>query len=553
LGAPGNPHSFRIPDYSAFINDDIRVSSKLTMNIGLRYEYFGMPADDHGVLTNVWTSAIQKVPVPGSSEATGTWAGWVVPSNSTFPLLPGMTKADNKNTLESGPLKKNFAPRFGFAWQPLPGGKFVVRGGYGFFYDRVPGANFAFGINNSAPQAPSVGKAGVANYYSSLAVPFQGTAGTFPARWVDFATANSSNIPQQIFQSNWKTPLLQSYNLGIQYNFLPNWILEVGYVGSHGIHLNTGSNQDLASTADLASPTHPVNGVTTNTVTNAVLRLPYLGFSSLRNQCTCFDSKFNSLQVTVRRQFAHGIQAQGAYTWARAFNNATLTQNFRNLSDNWGLDPNYRPHRLVMNYSWNIPSGSSNSLVGKVFGGWNLSGITTIQDGTPLTITDTRGGTIYGNLSPSGATSRAQIAAGKTYADIPTSGSVTSRLGGLAGGPGYFNSSAFVPLVCSATSTATCAVAPDGTITNGTPWGNMGSGVILGPGQFNFDAALLKSIHVGGVQEAGSLQFRAEFFNIMNHPQFSNPTTAFSSGNFGQITSTTVNPRLVQLALKYIF
>src|SRR6185369_16686983 len=165
---------------------------------------------------------------------------------------------------------------------------------------------------------------------------------------------------------------------------------------------------------------------------------------------------------------------------------------------------------------------------------------------------------------------RAQIAPGVTYAVIATPGSVEERLGGASGGPGWFNKSAFVaPPAMSPTGTvyysapgnsgqARCAAANPG-ITCGTLFGNSGTGIIQGPGQFNFDLSVLKTTRI---RENHTLQFRAEFFNAFNHPQFTNPNYGqgaiyglpnFAAGNFGQITSTSVNPRVIQFALKYIF
>jgi hypothetical protein len=142
-----------------------------------------------------------------------------------------------------------------------------------------------------------------------------------------------------------------------------------------------------------------------------------------------------------------------------------------------------------------------------------------------------------------------------TYANIATPGPIGDRLGGASGGPGNFNPAAFttIPII---------GATPGVPGTGGTGWGNSGIGPILGPGQFNFDAALGKSTRVGGVHEGAQLLFRAEFFNLFNHPQFGNPIGAGSTSpvannialsNFGQITALSVNPRLIQLALKYIF
>ena len=180
-----------------------------------------------------------------------------------------------------------------------------------------------------------------------------------------------------------------------------------------------------------------------------------------------------------------------------------------------------------------------------------------------MTFVDGTAGTAYGTQG-TGTTSgfgRSQICPGKTYADIATPGGIESRLGGYSGGPGYFNASAFC---------APPAIMPDGvTVTTvaacptcATLFGNTGSGILLGPGQFNFDASILKTTKI---TERTTLQFRAEFFNLMNHPQFSNLDPGSGTGgtvsslpqplNAGQGTAinTSVNPRVIQLGLKVIF
>ena len=175
-----------------------------------------------------------------------------------------------------------------------------------------------------------------------------------------------------------------------------------------------------------------------------------------------------------------------------------------------------------------------------MLGGWNVSGVTTLQDGTPLTIIDPSAGTIYGTTTAS----TAQICPGQTFSSILSSGSITQRLGGNSGGPGYFNSGSF------------CSAPTGGIFGNGTGYGNTGVGIVLGPGQFNWDISLVKTTRI---TERQSVILRAEFFNAFNHAQFNNPIAAPAPGEvqlgptFGQITSTSVNPRILQFALKYIF
>jgi hypothetical protein len=333
-------------------------------------------------------------------------------------------------------------------------------------------------------------------------------------------------------------------------------MVEVGYVGSHGIH--QPNTLHIINEALLASDTNPINGVTTNTTANTRLRVPYLGFSptGLQAADNQGDYKYNSLQATVRKSLSHGLTFQAAYTFSRAFTTQGYSTGIppgpgsTNIGDPthpvYGLNPQYRPERLVINYTYELPFNRS-GVIGKLTNGWSASGITTIQGGQPLSIVDSRGGAIYGL---SGATallaSTAQIASGATYGDLVTSGGIESRLGGASGGPGYINTAALTTIP---------NIGAINGVGGGTGWGNSGVGILYGPGQFNFDATIAKLTTVGGIRENAALQFRVEFFNMFNHPQFNIPVglNFGAPGNFGQITSTSVNPRLIQLGLKYLF
>jgi hypothetical protein len=172
--------------------------------------------------------------------------------------------------------------------------------------------------------------------------------------------------------------------------------------------------------------------------------------------------------------------------------------------------------------------------------------VTIVQDGQPLTIIDSTGGAIYG-YNGTAQQSTADFAAGMTAASVATSGSVKDRIGATAGSL-YFNKAAFVSI--PKTTGAINGVGGD------TGWGTSGMGIVLGPGQFNFDSTIQKTTQVGGIHENAALVFRAEFFNLFNHAQFNSPTGGqldFSNSQFGKISSTSVNPRLIQFALKYVF
>ncbi len=557
-GADGIVHGYRAKNGYAFVQDDIKVSRRFTLNAGVRWEYDGLMADKYGNSTTLWLSELQSVNNPAtfpSSPATATPAGWVVAPNydskTWGPLPAGVFQRSSPVPTKNGVPLDDFAPRLGFAWQPL-GDKLVIRSGAGFFYNRVPGSTLAQSITQGPPYSDTLDQGSTTNQFSSLAEPFSSIpAGTFPARWLNFANNQGSDLSTSFNVDRLITPLVYEWNFNLQYQLAPTWTLEAGYVGSRGIHL-MNSTQDLNG-AMLASPSDPINGVTVNTDGNTRLRVPYLGFSptglqALTNQG---DFKYNGLQVTLRKQFSHGLTFQAAYTWAKSLTTQgnNLQTNVNNpLNPVYGPDPQFRPQRLVLNYTYEFPGSKLRGALGAVAGGWSISGIMTVQDGDPLTVWNSSGGLIYGQPGTGGGgfASTGEIAPGMSYANLVTPGGVQSRLGGASGGPGFVNTNALAPMpIVGAT--------PGVPGTGGTGYGNMGVGVILGPGEFNFDTVFAKATRVGGIHENAVLQFRAEFFNLFNHPQFANPAMDAGSGNFGQVTSAAVNPRLVQLALKYVF
>ncbi|HTR37696.1 MAG TPA: carboxypeptidase-like regulatory domain-containing protein [Bryobacteraceae bacterium] len=552
-GPDGIIHGYRANNLSAFVQDDYKITTHLTLNLGVRWEYDGTLSDKYGNLTNVWQSQVLKQAVPGNSPATGSLSGYVVPSNFTGAVPSGVLKSNRNLPVQSGPPADNFAPRFGFAWQPFGSGRIVVRGGVGLFYDRIGGNLFVHSVEQGNPYAVTLDYAGPAAQPASLQQLFPAATLSFIPRWVDFTTGKTSNLNLPFIDENIHTPLVRQYNFGVQWEFIPTWVLDLGYVGSSGINLADYNHN--YNTALLASPSNPINGVTTNTVSNANLRVPYLGFAASGFQGTGFDgiSNYNSLQVTVRKQLSHGVSVQAAYTWSKSLTDLIgYGANGNDASDvrqQYGPAYYNRPQRFIVNYSWDLPFGHPSGVLGKLAEGWNLSGVTVAQDGTPLTLTDSRAGTIFGVSGPSPTSptlstvtfgafnvGRAQMCNGASYGSITTSGGIESRLGGASGGPGYLSASA----ICAPPA-----------IGNGFGYGNSGVGIVLGPPQFNWDLSLVKTTRI---TERQTIQLRTEFFNAFNHPQFNNPGTAISTAaTFGVITSESVNPRLIQFALKYSF
>ncbi len=545
-GPTGIIHNYGEHNYSGFVQDDWKLSSRLTINLGVRWEFDGTYNDKYGNLTNVWPDLMNGVAVPTSAAAaassTAGFVGYVVPNNFVAhygaSAVPAGVQINSNGTPISGhPPLSNFAPRLGFAWQPKENGKLVIRGGAGLFYDRIAGDRFVHGLEQGYPYSITLDYPGPTNAFSNVS-PYPTTPLSFPPRWFNTATLTGSGLDQAFLDPDIHTPLVRQYNLNLQYQLAPSWILEVGYVGSSGINLVDTYHE--YNVAGLASASNPINGITTNTTQNIQARVQDLGYISGGLTGTAFDgrSNYNSLQVTVRKQFSHGFTMQAAYTWSKDLGD--LTANAANSGDPTNLAQQYgpvafsRPQRLIINYAYDLPFGRHDGVAGYLLNGWNVSGVTTIQNGTPLTITDGSGGSIFGV-----STSRAQMCPGATYASVVTSGGVESRLGGASGGPGYINASAF----CTADLPQ---------IGNGTGYGNAGIGILLGPGQFNFDVSAIKTTRIG---ERQTLQFRSEFFNFFNHPQFSNPGTLAVStpASFGQITTTSAGPRVIQFALKYSF
>jgi hypothetical protein len=532
--------AYRATNYASFFQDDYKLSPQLTLNLGLRWEINGGISDDQGRISSVWPSLALAT---NSEVAAGTLAGWVVPSNFPSTVPSGVTKLSGKTLARTDTPVHNFGPRFGFAWQPLGrSDRLVLRGGYGIFYTRTNGTS-VLQTGLSPPFVSSNVLSGTSNALASFEVPFNPPPrpGAFPLR------TPTSQLTTFFVAEGYDSPMVQQFSLDAQYEFLPNTLMEVGYVGTRGTRLASwlNTNEPL-----LASPSHPVHGITVNTVANAFERVPILGFApgGLQGIETYGFSMYHSLQMTVRKQFSRGLQFQGAYTFGKAltdvegagFNAVFLggDGNSNSTADRhqrWGPADFDRAQRFVLTYLWEIPHPQGENFVNrKLLNGWSLSGVTIFQGGLALTITDPLGGSIYGFAGAS----RGQLCPGFRVSQIPTGGGVEDRLNM------YFNVAAVD------TSNLAC---PFPKIGDGTAYGNLGRGAFRGPHQANFDMALTKTTKIGGLNERASLQFRTEFFNAFNHPQFGNPGTIVGSPSFGKIGSTSVAPRLIQFAIRYVF
>jgi hypothetical protein len=462
------PNFLRENQGSVFVLDDFKASHRLTLNLGLRWEYDGTAYDTLSVGgTNYVWSLAETVPIP--------------PAAGTYIVLPLLTTTRARFLPEScGAPLHDFAPRVGFAWQPLASNKLVVRGGSGWFYDVVFGNAWLQTLNTTPPNAALLSYSGTQNALATFSVPFSPPVA--PSSFDGFIRTPTSAISQHGVDPDLVTPLTMNWNVNVQYEFKPTWIFELGYVGSRGLRI---VSPQLYNTPQLASPSNPINCgapsgcITTNTSANAAQRLQVLGMAvdGAQMAANIGDSNYNSLQAVLRKTFSHGLQFQAAYTYGRSFSDVvgtsigggvglgTNSNDPNNRAQQYGPSDFNRPQRLVLNYTYELPAFHSNrGLTGRAFSAWGMSGITTIQSGLPITFTDTRGGAVYAFAGAS----RAQICPGATYDDIPTSGSVQSRL------TQYFNASAFcaVPVIGQVNGTG-----------GATGYGNTGRGILLGPPQ----------------------------------------------------------------------
>jgi hypothetical protein len=528
----------RYTDFAVFAQDDIKLTPRLTLNAGLRYEIFGAPTETAGRLAN-----FNPANALGQLPAAGSYAGFTVPSNFQGAFPSGVAKTPFAGLWQT-PFG-DVSPRLGFVWQMTSHPLLVLRGGYGIYYDRHSG-NIAESTLGQPPFSTLQIVSGTPNGAATLASPFVPTVlpkSSYPI----FTPLSNDAFPfLQGTDPSLRDAQTQEYNLNLQYAIASNYLFEVGYVGTHSLHR---SGQIEFDQATLASPQHPVNGETTNSVNNLIARLPYAGISpgSLLTQ-SAFSANYNSLQSSITRRIAHGFQLQASYTWSKSLDETSgsggantfelwlVTNDQRNPRQAYGLTDFDRAQRAVVNFTWQTPTLRP-TLARLALSGWQFSGIGVIQSGSPITVMDGNAGSVYGNFE-----NRAQ----RTGKNPSTTGSLFQRVNG-----GYLDPAAFTR----------APEAPFGTSLADQDFGNSGVGIVRGPGQHNLDAAVER---VFPIRETGNLRLRAEFFNLTNTPQFANPSNFLgytdptvlnpaASPSFGLITSTVANPRIIQLAVRYLF
>lgn len=525
---------FRAWEVSGFAQDDYRIKKYLTLNLGIRYERLGQFADQLGRSASFDFSKANRNPPP-----EGSLDGYLVASN--FPGSPpsGVTRVNNAfGTYADG--QNTIAPRVGFAWQMLPRTtRLVLRGGYDIFYSRPTGQAFTASVL-AAPFGFTRTSTGAANAEATLQAPF---AQPFPnpSSFPMFPPyTQGANASVNILAPNFRPAMVQQFSLNIQTTVQKDWLLEVAYVGTRGTHLQRFRSLNQALDA---SQGKPIRGETSNTVANIPLRVPIPGIipDSFREMESSGNSWYNGLEASLTKQLSHGVQFLASYTFSKTLDtdganiNGTSAANTLTLGNQnspgqrWGRASFDRTHRFVFSETWEIP-GPAHGVEARFLQGWAIATVLTIQSGSALTIANTNADNVFGISED-----RAQLSDRCSKSQLVNGGPLQSKLNS------YFNRSCFTnPPVIGADAI-------------GTAFGDSRTGIVDGPGQANLDIALSKRFGVNWPVENSSIQFRAEFYNALNHPQFANPDTNFSSPTFGVITGTAVNARVGQLALKLLF
>lgn len=553
-GSITNLHNidYRRQIYAGYVQDDWKVSGRLTLNLGLRYEVFSTIKEHHNEqATFDFATDSLIVPKGVNAQLTPTLAA-LIPVRPTG--TPGLISPD----------LNNFAPRVGLAYKIAD--KLVLRGGYGIFYggqengpfsNPSPGFNPPFFVTQSFTMPCTQGIANQSGAGVDCSIPgLNVLANGFPAS----ALVDPNTPILYSIDPNLRTPYNQQWHLGFQYQLPSDTILDISYAGSRGLKLFTfyNGNQALPATdpqfATLCN--NPTAGITPSNCPTAPRRSAKICDNANPPNCnSVFDtsialfrsdgfSNYHSLQVRLEKQFSHGLQFEGSYTFSHALDNASSASlgsanqgDFRLATDpkeEYGNSDFDVRHRFVFSYIYELPFGKNKALgknatgiTNQLIGGWQVAGIVTVSTGNWFTPTD-----ISSNLSTSDC-------GGTVFNCIRPDRIANPNSKPCVAGT-VFNTCAFV-------STPTVG-----------SFGNAGRNIIQGPGFQNWDVSACKTFPV---REEMRVEFRAEFFNAWNHanPEFTNPDTVaedtgteLGAAAYG-FTGYTRPPRRIQFALKFYF
>jgi hypothetical protein len=514
--------------------DEWRAASNLTLTYGLRYSYFQTPYDGAKKLTSFDPSRYNPANAPRLTSSgslipgTGDPLNGIIVGGGSSPYGGSVTRQD----------KTNFAPRLGIAWDPFRKGLTSIRAGYGLFYDSVAAGLIEDNVFNNPPFLGNADFGG----------------GVFISNLTGLA-AGQSTIPPSLWttDTHWKTPYSQQWDFDVQHNLGHGFLLDAGYVGNKGTHLvgvidiNQAApgaalaagivrpGEILGCPFNPATQTNTLGGCSTSSAPRKLNRIrPFVGYGTIGEISPQFISNYHSLQTSLQKSLTGNSTVNVAYTWSHALTDnqtdrSSGIQNSSCIRCDYGRSALDRRHVFTANYVYDLPwRKSQQGFAGHLLGGYEITGIVTVNSGLPLTVF-----TLRGNGDPA--------AIGVNTAGAPNNGRAATPRPNQVGDPNsggaktwdqFFNTAAFA------------------NVTTGGVAGNESRGAVTGPGLWRYDMALIKNTKLA---ESAHLQFRVEAFNIFNHANFSTiGTTLGTKSTFGKVLNTR-DPRIIQLALKLEF
>ena len=518
------PRSWRSTEVGWFIQDDWKFHPRLTLNLGFRWDYFQPITEEQGRLANV-----------------------IYPESGGYFERIANAKVGVVDELYKSDLN-NFAPRIGFAWDFLGDGKTVLRGGYGVFYEKL----FFNIVANARFNPPFYGRAQLSPFFGDTIQPFLGTDPNDPfggfigtvIPGADLGLDANGGIQGvrtrlRVVDPNLRDSYMQNLFLGMQRQLGWNSVIEINYQGTLGRKLPFFGDPNRF-TGDLLGDADPLGRFAGDTSENR-LNASFESFNLRQNRVT---SNYHGVNVQLSRRFSQGLALEIAYTLGRALDHGSdffgagensgglVGQSFRTyFSDPLNIELDYGRsafdirHRFVTNFMWEIPFMKDQSgALGLILGGWQLGGILSIQSGLPF-------GVVNGGRFPAGDyNADAQEgdrpdtpSFGSRFSDTPTTSEFIS---------GVFQTSDF-PAPAAGSS------------------GDLGRNTFTGPAFQTMDLSLLKNFRLP-MSEDSRLQFRAEFFNLLNRVNLFLPNINLNGSSFGKSTQS-FDAREIQFALKVLF
>jgi hypothetical protein len=541
------PRHFRWTQYAGFAQDDWKVSSRITMNLGLRYELFGSPTETNGILSNIILGSGSNLSQQIANASVGR-----------------VSKMWNTN-------KKNFAPRIGVSWDPRGKGDMVVRSGFSIAYNEPYSNLYTNASRLDPPDAITTFVEPIFGIGSSLPyqfpfVPSPDFAGpTLPNGGIGPAINNVAITPSGV-APNLRTAYSLQWFFGIQREFLHDFALSINYVGTRGVGGYTREDNNRFD-GDICQNLETNCDLVNNRLNPGWGQLTYVANES--------QSIYHGMNAQLRKTYSHGLMFSANYTWGKVLDNVTEgglgdytnangygglysgVQDIQNQRGDRGPSEFDATHRFALSALWTLPSPKSNGVARNVLGGWKLNSIVSLQSGRPFDV--------YCGLAWFSGCDFNQD--GLNYdrpnrpAGIKTSGFTNQQfVNGLFGDPTPTYSATFD----SRTSQASQVFCPNGlnsildtlfldpTLTPCLPVGtngNLGRNSFRGPAFKDVDLSLFKDINAG---DRVTVQFQAEAFNLLNRVNLYNPVGDMGSPQFGK-SNTAFGPRRIQLGLKVLF